>query len=307
MYISKRQLGAAIIVILILSGAIVSAREPVAMGRMLVERTTASSVVSPLLQYQGRLTDPASGEDVADGTYEMSFRLYDRPSGGSPLWSEIKDVPVQGGLFSTALGDTAMLSQSLFDGRALWLGVKVGADEETVPRQQVQPVAYALGLVPGANVSANGAAASFTVGNSGSGPALRAVGRVAVSGDLSVDGTLIGGDHTHAGYVTQYEMDDHIYGGMHSGRYLAAGIIHEDGTIATATANVSSKWSALHKAYEITIDGVNYDHWSHVTVVTPIVGGFTSAWGNAGKLYIGIYDTDTKPVQQPFQFVVFQP
>ncbi len=32
--------------------------------------------VTPLLSYQGRLVDPATGAPKANGTYEMSFRLY---------------------------------------------------------------------------------------------------------------------------------------------------------------------------------------------------------------------------------------
>ncbi len=271
------------------------------------ETAAVSAAVSPLLQYQGRLSDPESSDPVPDGSYTMSLRLYSAPSGGTPLWTETKDVPVSGGLFSTLLGDTTPLAQSLFDGRELWLGVKVGADEEATPRQQLVPVAYALGLVPGAAINTQGAAAALTVANTGTGPALRSNGVVDVQGDLNVTGSLSGGDHAHADYVTQYEFADHIYGGMHNGRYIAAGIIHEDGTVASATANVSSKWNALHKAYEITIDGVSYDHWSYITNVTPIVGGFTSAWGSTGKLFIGIYDLDTKPVKGPFQFVVFQP
>jgi hypothetical protein len=117
--------------------------------------TRAVSAVSPLLQYQGRLTDPGTGEPVADDTYSMVFSLYDVASGGSPLWTETKDVTVQGGLFSTALGDTTALDPGLFDGQALWLGIAVGADAEATPRQQVLPVAYALSLVPGATTAAS--------------------------------------------------------------------------------------------------------------------------------------------------------
>ncbi|MGD9101699.1 MAG: hypothetical protein PVF45_14555 [Anaerolineae bacterium] len=120
-----------------------------------VVRNEARSVsaVSPLLQYQGRLADPSTGEAVADDTYSMTFGLYDVDSGGTPLWTETKDVAVQGGLFSTALGDTATLDAGLFNGQALWLGITVGADAEATPRQQVLPVAYALSLVPGATIS----------------------------------------------------------------------------------------------------------------------------------------------------------
>ncbi|MGD9101700.1 MAG: hypothetical protein PVF45_14560 [Anaerolineae bacterium] len=116
--------------------------------------TRAASAVSPLLQYQGRLTDLSTGEAVADDTYTMVFGLYDVASGGSPLWTETKDVAVQGGLFSTALGDTTALDAGIFNGQALWLGITVGTDAEATPRQQVLPVAYALSLVPGATISA---------------------------------------------------------------------------------------------------------------------------------------------------------
>jgi hypothetical protein len=128
-----------------------------------------ASVVSPLLQYQGRLSDPGTGEAVADDTYSMVFSLYDVDSGGSPLWTETKDVTVQGGLFSTALGDTATLDPGLFDGQALWLGIAVGADAEATPRQQVLPVAYALSLVPGATIAADSSEPVLNVVQSGTG------------------------------------------------------------------------------------------------------------------------------------------
>ena len=69
----------------------------------------------------------------------MVFRLYTAPSGGTALWTEAKDVPLRDGLFSTVLGDTTPLDQGLFNGQALWLGIKVGADAEAKPRQQVLP------------------------------------------------------------------------------------------------------------------------------------------------------------------------
>lgn len=113
------------------------------------------AVVTPLLQYQGRLTNPNTG-DPLDGTYQMTFRLYDVAVGGTSLWAEAKTVQPHGGLFSVVLGDATPLSQSLFNGRALWLGITVGSDAETMPRQQILPVAYALSLVPGAVVVGNG-------------------------------------------------------------------------------------------------------------------------------------------------------
>lgn len=158
-----------------------------------------ASVLPPLLQYQGRLTDPDTGEPVDDGAYTMTFRLYDVESGGDPLWTETKDVMVDGGVFSTALGDTAALDPGLFNGQSLWLGTKVGADAEATPRQLILPVAYAVSLVPGAVVSTTSTAPALTLVNSGAGDGLEVQGTTTLTGDLSVSGSLIGGSHEHSG------------------------------------------------------------------------------------------------------------
>jgi hypothetical protein len=102
------------------------------------------SVVSPLLSYQGRLLDPATGAPKPNGTYTFVFRIYNVASGGSELWVETKDLNVSNGLFITLLGDTNPLPTTIFTGQNLWLGIKVGADNEATPRQRLAPVAYAM-------------------------------------------------------------------------------------------------------------------------------------------------------------------
>ena len=125
--------------------------------------------ITPLLQYQGRMTNPTTGQPVADGAYAVTFRLYDVASGGTAKWTETKNVSVAGGLFSTLLGDTSPLPQSLFNGQALWLGVKVGSDLEATPRQAIVPVAYALSLVPGAAITGSLPSPALRVSQSGAG------------------------------------------------------------------------------------------------------------------------------------------
>lgn len=95
------------------------------------------------LQYQARLTDPGSG-DPREGSFSMTFRLYETDVDGTAVWTETKDVLVENGLFNTLLGDTTPLPVDIFDGRDLWLGIQVGADEEAVPRQPLVPSAYAM-------------------------------------------------------------------------------------------------------------------------------------------------------------------
>jgi len=108
--------------------------------------------VLPMLQYQGRLTNPSTGQPVADGVYAVTFNLY-TDSSGSAVWTETKNVSVAGGLFSALIGDVNSLPQTLFNGQELWLGIKVGADAEATPRQTIFPVAYAMSLRPGAVIS----------------------------------------------------------------------------------------------------------------------------------------------------------
>jgi len=158
-------------------------------------RVGQQPTVAPVLHYQGRLTNAVSGEPVADGSYTMVLRLYDEASGGTPLWTETKDVPVQEGIFSTTLGDTTPLDQSLFDGQTLWLGIKVGTDGEATPRQRLLPVAYALGLAPGAVISTTRSSPALEVQNLGSGEALKADGNLHVSGRFRAhyEGTAIAG------------------------------------------------------------------------------------------------------------------
>jgi hypothetical protein len=146
-----------------------------------------AGVTAPLLHYQGLLTDPGTGEPV-DGSHTMTFRLYDSESGPTALWMETEDVSVENGVFSTVLGDVEPLDQGLFDGRELWLGVKVGADAEATPRQRILPVAYALSLVPGAVMSTTGDHTALALSNTGSGDALQVEGATVLDGNVSLTG-----------------------------------------------------------------------------------------------------------------------
>lgn len=104
----------------------------------------AASGGSSVIHYQGRLLDPSTGQAKPDGAYIMNFSLYDVETAGSPLWSETKNIGVNRGLFSTLLGDTTFFPADLFNGQALYLGITVGSDPETTPRQRIASVAYAI-------------------------------------------------------------------------------------------------------------------------------------------------------------------
>jgi len=102
-------------------------------------RTAAQ--VPRTLAYQGVLTDTL-GHPKPDGSYSLSFRLYDSPGGGSPIWNETKSLPLSHGLFSTTLGDQIPLNLP-FD-RPYWLGIQIGADPELAPRIPLSAAGYSL-------------------------------------------------------------------------------------------------------------------------------------------------------------------
>jgi hypothetical protein len=105
--------------------------------------------LSESINYQGRLTDPSTGDPVPNGTYTMRFELYDDATAGTLLWdSGNQSVQVANGLFNVKLN----VDQEDFNGQALWLRIAVGGQWLT-PRREILPVPYALSLRPGAEIA----------------------------------------------------------------------------------------------------------------------------------------------------------
>jgi hypothetical protein len=103
--------------------------------------TMATADVPPTFSYQGVLTDDR-GDPVPDGDYEVLFRLFGMPTGGSELWEEPQVVTCEGGLFSTILGVGEPLGLS-FD-RTYWLEVELRGQAPMQPRVQLTAVPYAI-------------------------------------------------------------------------------------------------------------------------------------------------------------------
>ena len=79
---------------------------------------SAAQSIPYRVNFQGRLTN-SSGNIVADGLYNIQFKLYDAASAGTLLWSETREttnrVQVTNGLFSVQLGSVTALSPTLFN------------------------------------------------------------------------------------------------------------------------------------------------------------------------------------------------
>lgn len=105
------------------------------------------AAVPHLINYQGQLTDKDS--KPLDGTYALTFKVYDAESGGNLLSEELfSSMRVEKGVFSVLLGSgTAQASLPLigalpFD-KPYFLEIKVG-DEIIAPRQRITSTGYAL-------------------------------------------------------------------------------------------------------------------------------------------------------------------
>jgi len=104
--------------------------------------------VPSTLGFEGYLAD-ANGDPVADGDYDLAFKLWNAASGGSQVGSTEThtDVAVSGGLYTVEL---TTFTASSFDG-SRWLGITatggpttVNDDEEIVPRTRITSVPFAL-------------------------------------------------------------------------------------------------------------------------------------------------------------------
>lgn len=94
------------------------------------------------VSYQGILQN-ADGTLVADGNYDISFKLYDASSGGTQLWSEThSQVAVNQGLYHLILGADNPLNLP-FD-KPYWLSMSVNGGEDLSPRISLTASPYSL-------------------------------------------------------------------------------------------------------------------------------------------------------------------
>ena len=112
----------------------------------------ADAAINKKINYQGKLTN-ASNQSVPDDRWNMRFKLYTSPTGGTEIWTETRTLDnratTTSGLFSILLGSVDSLDSVDFN-RTLYLSVEIGGtttvptwDGEMSPRKE-------LGAVPAA-------------------------------------------------------------------------------------------------------------------------------------------------------------
>ena len=100
-----------------------------------------SQTIPNTINYQGVLKD-ASGVIVANGNYNITFKLYDVETSGTALWTEIKAINVVDGIINTQLGNVSPITLP-FD-KSYWLGISIASESELTPRIILTSVPYSL-------------------------------------------------------------------------------------------------------------------------------------------------------------------
>ena len=111
------------------------------------------SAAFPSISVQGVLRDPL-GKTVEDGTYTITFRIYNVETDGSALWYEtMGNVTVQHGVFSEELGDNSDYPMDTLAFRTTYyIGVTVGSGIEMSPRTKLTTSPYSKAVFGEENV-----------------------------------------------------------------------------------------------------------------------------------------------------------
>jgi hypothetical protein len=138
---------------------------------LLVSCTPAS--LSSSFSYQGVLTD-GGGSPLADGSYQVVFRLYDDSTGGSSVYTSTQNVTTKNGVFSAVLSPPI---EEMHD--PLWLDLTVQG-EHLPTRQRLYGAPYALSLRHGARIegpvyNTSPMSATLNIANTGNGIGLAVV------------------------------------------------------------------------------------------------------------------------------------
>ena len=100
------------------------------------------AAVPHLIRYQGVLVD--TNNQPLSGSYTLTLRLYDAPTGGTKLWEETQpNIPVTNGTFTLLLGSVTSLDGVSFDGDR-YLALQLQGEPEMAPRQRITSVPFAL-------------------------------------------------------------------------------------------------------------------------------------------------------------------
>ena len=105
--------------------------------------SNAFAQVPEIISYQGVLSD--NGGILLTGHHDLTVRIYNQQTGGSPIWSENHtNTPVSNGVFNLQLGSVTAFNDSVDFSVPYWLGISINGGTELTPRTQFTSVGTAL-------------------------------------------------------------------------------------------------------------------------------------------------------------------
>jgi len=117
-------------------------------GIVLTILLAAQMMFAQTINTQGVLRD-ANGYSLDDGSYSVTFRIYDAVTGGTLKWNDTYDISVTNGVFSVTLGDDSNPIDTLSDDQPYWIGIEVGSDGEMSPRLKLSTTPYEMNFLTG--------------------------------------------------------------------------------------------------------------------------------------------------------------
>ncbi|MBU2506377.1 MAG: hypothetical protein KJ799_06595, partial [Bacteroidetes bacterium] len=151
------------------------------------------TLIAQTFSVQGVLRDPL-GKTVKDGTYSVTFRLYDAAASGTKLWEETQaSMQILHGVVTGELGTVNSLSPVPFD-KTYFLGVSVDGGQELEPRFKLTKTPSAMSVQGTNNVFPSH-------GNIGAGTVTPAAG-LHIKTNASADDLLkIESSQTNGGFI----------------------------------------------------------------------------------------------------------
>ena len=105
--------------------------------------TARTAAVRPAhlgIRFEGLL--PGSIDPNLEGEFQLTFRIYRSPQGGTPIWEEAQKVKVRKGRMDVGIGKVRTIPMEIHEATFKFLGVSVNRQKEVYPRFPIVNVVY---------------------------------------------------------------------------------------------------------------------------------------------------------------------
>ncbi|GEM_PF-4781185 len=101
----------------------------------------AQAAYRDVFLHQGFMVD--KDDNPLQDTKNMTFRLYEVPTGGEALWQQSQEISFKDGVYTAELGETEAFPENFFQYGNLYLGIQMEGDSEMSPRLILSSVPWA--------------------------------------------------------------------------------------------------------------------------------------------------------------------